>query len=84
MTCFGISDQFSYPVQEFMLKNCTQKNGTSRIGLLFKSPPLVGVFNGKSKNTGKDFASDRLFEEQNKKRAILKNLSGSGQITRHC
>ena len=33
ITCFGISDQFSDPVQEFMLKNDTLKNGTSRIGL---------------------------------------------------
>ena len=29
----GISDQFSYPVQEFMLKNYTLKNGTSHNGL---------------------------------------------------
>ena len=31
--CFGICDQFSYPVQEFLLKNNTLKNGTSRISL---------------------------------------------------
>ena len=46
-----------------MLKNDTQKNGTSRIGLLMeKLPP--GVFNGKSKNTGKDFGSDGLFDKK--------------------
>ena len=33
-----ISDQFSYPVQEFMLKNDTLKNGTSRIGLYGSAP----------------------------------------------
>ena len=39
VTHFGISDQFSYPVQEFMLKNDTLKNGTSRIGLYGSAPP---------------------------------------------
>ena len=39
ITRFGISDQFSYPVQEFMLKNDTLKNGTSRIGLYGSAPP---------------------------------------------
>ena len=38
MTSFGISDQFSYPVQEFMLKNDTLKNGRSRIGLYGSAP----------------------------------------------
>ena len=33
ITSFGISDQFSYPVQEFMPKNDTLKNRTPRIGL---------------------------------------------------
>ena len=84
MTCFGISGQFSYPVQEFMLKNDTQKNGTSRIGLHGNAPPPPDVFNGKSKNTGKDVESDGLFEEQNNKGQFLKNLLGSGQISRHC
>ena len=37
MTCFGISDQVSYPVQEFML-NDTLKNGTSRVGLYGSAP----------------------------------------------
>ena len=39
ITCFGISEQFSYPVQEFMLKNDTLKNGTSRIGLYGSASP---------------------------------------------
>ena len=38
ITCFGISDQFSYPVKEFMLKNDTLENGTSRIGLYESTP----------------------------------------------
>ena len=37
ITCFGTSDQFSYPVQEFMLRNDTLKNGTPRIGLYGKT-----------------------------------------------
>ena len=38
------SDQFSYPVQEFMLKNDTLKNGKSRIGFHGSaSPPLPCV-----------------------------------------
>ena len=40
---FGISDQFSYQVQEFMLKNDTLKNGTSHIGSYGKCPP-PGLF----------------------------------------
>ena len=36
---FGISDQFSYLAQEFMLKNDTLKNGTSCIGLYGSAPP---------------------------------------------
>ena len=39
VTRFGISDQFSYPVQEFTLKNDTPKNGTSCIGLYGSVPP---------------------------------------------
>ena len=40
ITCFGISDQFSYPGQELiMLKKVTLKNGTSRIGLYGSVPP---------------------------------------------
>ena len=39
LTLFGISDQFSYLVQEFMLKNDTLKSGTSRIGLYGSAPP---------------------------------------------
>ena len=43
ITRFGISDQFSYPVQEFMLKNDTLKNLTSRIGLYGSAlPPHPG------------------------------------------
>ena len=38
---FGISDQFSYPVQEFMLKNDTLNNGTSRIGLYGSAPRVT-------------------------------------------
>ena len=38
ITCFGISDQFSYSVQELMLKNDTLKSSTSRI-FLWKCPP---------------------------------------------
>ena len=38
ITRFGISDQFSYPVQEFMLINDTLKNGTSRTGLYGSAP----------------------------------------------
>ena len=41
ITRFGISDQFSYPVQKFMLKSDTPKNGTSLIGL-YRSAPGVG------------------------------------------
>ena len=36
---FGISDQFSYPVKEFMLKNDALKNGTSCVGLYGSAPP---------------------------------------------
>ena len=39
ITRLGISDQFSYLVQEFMLKNDTLENGTSRIGLYGSAPP---------------------------------------------
>ena len=49
MTRFGISDQFSYPVQEFTLKNDTLKNGTSHIGL-YGTPP--GQNNQISDNSG--------------------------------
>ena len=55
-----------------MLKNDqAQKNGTSPIGLFGSAPP-PDLLNGKSKNTGKDFGSDGLFEEQNKKGQFLK------------
>ena len=40
---FGIFYQFSYNVQEFMLKNDTLKSGTSRIGL-YGSAPLGARF----------------------------------------
>ena len=42
ITCFRISDQFSYSVQEFMLKNDALKNGTSRIGLCGSAPRTRG------------------------------------------
>ena len=38
MTCFGISDQFSYSVREFMQKNDTLKIGTSHMGLYGSAP----------------------------------------------
>ena len=38
---FGVSDQFSYPVQEFMLKNDTLENGTSRTSLYGSAPRAV-------------------------------------------
>ena len=34
---------FSYPVQEFMLKDDTLKNGTSRIGFYGSAPPVPGA-----------------------------------------
>ena len=71
MTCFGMSDQFSYPVQEFKLKNDTQKYDTSCIDSYMEmSPPPPsppGRIQWQKQNTGKDFGSDELFEEQNKK-----------------
>ena len=39
ITRFGISDQFSCLVQEFMLRKDTLKNGTSRLGLYGAAPP---------------------------------------------
>ena len=38
ITRFGISDEFSYPVHEFMLKNDALENGTSHIGLYGSAP----------------------------------------------
>ena len=83
MTCLGISDQFLYPVQQFVLKNDTQKNGTSRIGLLMEVPPPSEYSMAKAKIQEKilgqmDFLKNRL------KKNNFKNLSGSGQISRHC
>ena len=44
ITRFGISDQFSYPVQEFMLTNDTLKNGMSRMDLYGSAPPSRDPF----------------------------------------
>ena len=41
---------------------------------------MEDAFKGKSKNTGKDFGSDGLFEEQNKQEALFATLIRTGTI----
>ena len=41
MTCFGVSDQFSYPLQEFMQKHDTLKNAHVPYWFMWKCPPGV-------------------------------------------